>query len=292
MTKHESLVITKKIEQHYQRACFAEIEALKPGNVHVFADGHGMQVQDFIKSAEASAAVISQPGLALGQRIYQSVDATWQTVGCNTNLGIILLCAPIIQALLQQPLAVDAENLTNQLSQVLTQTTKIDANWLFKAIKRANPGGLGQSDAHDVNDEATVTLLEAMQYSAEKDMIALQYSSNFSAIIHNGLPQYQQALSRAERSAWAITELYLYWLSRYPDSHIMRKFDLNTAQQVQAEALVHYNAFSVQQKPNQYLSALMTFDASLKKRNINPGTSADLTVATLFLSDCINAISI
>lgn len=288
MANNGPAMLPKKIKQHYRDACFAEIEALKPGNVHIFADGHGMQVQDFIKSAELSSAAIAQAGLGLGERIYQSVHATWEGVGCNTNLGIILLCAPIIQSQLQQSAASNPENLQQQLSQMLAMTTQVDAAWLFKAIKRANPGGLGQSDEHDVNDEAACTLLEAMQYSAEKDLIALQYSNGFLTVINEGLPQYQQALSRLERSAWAVTELYLYWLSHYPDSHIVRKHDLNIAQVVQAEALTHYDAFLQSKNPNQYLSALLAFDQSLKSRKINPGTSADLTVATIFLYNCKN----
>ena len=45
--------------QKYTNACMAELTALKPGNVHLFADGHGMLVQDFIKSAEVSAPFFS-----------------------------------------------------------------------------------------------------------------------------------------------------------------------------------------------------------------------------------------
>lgn len=286
MANDDLIALSKKLEQHYRNACFAEIEALKPGNVHLFADGHGMQVQDFIISADVSSAAISQLDVDLGERIYQSVDATWQAVGCNTNLGIILLCAPIIQSLLQSPLKNNEESLQNQLTKILAATTQLDAAWLFKAIQRASPAGLGHSEAHDVNEAARCTLLEAMQFSAEKDLIALQYSNGFSTIVNEGLPQYQQALSRLERSAWAVTELYLYWLSHYPDSHIVRKHDFNTAQQVQSEALMHYKAFLQLKTSNRYVSELLAFDQFLKAREINPGTSADLTVATLFMYKC------
>ncbi|MEE9332318.1 MAG: triphosphoribosyl-dephospho-CoA synthase [Methylophilaceae bacterium] len=284
MTNDDSLTLPKKLERHYKNACLAEIEALKPGNVHVFADGHGMQVQDFIKSAAVSAVAISQPGLGLGERIYQSVDATWQAVGCNTNLGIILLCAPIIQSFLQPA----SKSVRNQLIQVIVGTTRVDAEWLFSAIQRANPAGLGRADSHDVNEVAQCTLLEAMQSSAEKDFIALQYSNGFLTIFDEGLPQYQQALLHFKSSAWAVTELYLYWLSHYPDSHIVRKYGLETAKQVQVEALAHYDAFKKQSNPKQYFSALLTFDQTLKARGINPGTSADLTVSSILMHACVN----
>ena len=90
----------QEISQLFKSACVAELAALKPGNVHIFADGHGMTIQDFVKSAEAVSAVIAQPDLSLGQRIFLSVEATHKAVACNTNLGIILLCAPLIHAVI------------------------------------------------------------------------------------------------------------------------------------------------------------------------------------------------
>ncbi len=284
MMNNDTVTTSEMLAKYYKNACLAEIEAIKPGNVHVFADGHGMQVQDFIQSAEVSAIAISNPDLTLGERIYQSVDATWQAVGCNTNLGIILLAAPIIQCRLQSR----AQPLAQQLDQLLSSTTIEDADWVFKAIVRANPAGLGQSDEHDVNHQAKGTLLAAMQASAEKDLIALQYSNGFFNILNEGLPQYQEALSRLGNAAWAVTALYLYWLSHHLDSHIVRKHNLKLAQQVQQQAALHYEAFNSIENPKRYFAALFAFDQDLKREGINPGTSADLTVATIFAHAAAN----
>jgi triphosphoribosyl-dephospho-CoA synthase len=273
--------LSQQFAQVYKVACLAEIEAIKPGNVHIFSDGHGMRVEDFIQSAVASSAVIAQAGLTLGERIYQSVEATWQAVDCNTNLGIILLCSPIIQAALLPP----TTNFRQQLSQVLSSTTKADAEWVFKAIQKASPAGLGQVAEHDVNNAADCTLLEAMKASADIDFIAQQYANDFLNVIEEGLPHYQEALTRWSRPAWATTLLYLYWLSHYPDSHIQRKYGQEMAEQIQQEATEHYTAMHSQENPKQYLPQLFTFDESLKSRGINPGTSADLTVAALLLQN-------
>ncbi len=261
----------------YQQACLAEVEAIKPGNVHVFADGHGMQVQDFIESAEVSAIAISQADLSLGERIYQGVAATWEAVACNTNLGIILLCAPIIQCRLQYA----EQPLQTHLPKMLKSTTVTDAEWLFKAILRANPAGLGQSDTHDVHGPARASLLTVMEAAASRDLIALQYSNGFFNILTEGVPHYQAAVKRLDNAAWAVTEVYLYWLSHHLDSHIVRKHGVAQAEQVQSEAKVHYEAYQQRTNPKLYLKALLTFDAQLKATGINPGTSADLTVATL-----------
>ena len=82
----------------YIEACLAELDAPKPGNVHRFAPGHRMEVKDFIRSAEASAAPIAAKGARVGRRVRAAVEATLLAVGQNTNLGIILLCAPLAAA--------------------------------------------------------------------------------------------------------------------------------------------------------------------------------------------------
>ena len=89
---------SEQLAQAYKNACMAELQALKPGNVHVFSDGHGMTIHDFIKSADVSADIITRPDSSVGERIYFAVEATQNAVGLNTNLGLILLCAPLIHA--------------------------------------------------------------------------------------------------------------------------------------------------------------------------------------------------
>lgn len=266
------------LAQAFKAACMAELEALKPGNVHIFADGHGMTVQDFIDSADAVSEVIAQPNLTLGQRILLSVQATQDAVKMNTNLGMILLCAPLIQA----KLIVTGTGLQANIHGVLGGTTMEDTEACFAAIRLANPAGLGESAQHDVNQPADCTLLQAMQLAVNQDSIARQYTNNF-ADVFDGLAYYQKALSKWQRPAWAATALYLHFLSRFLDSHIVRKQGETIAKLVQNEAIEHATEFNKAFNPKNYQSALMTFDAALKKRGLNPGTSADLTVASLFL---------
>ena len=279
--------LSSHLARIYQAACLAEVEALKPGNVHIFADGHGMTVQDFMHSAEVSASLIACPHLGLGKRIFRSVEATRDAVGCNTNLGIILLCAPMIQAALLPQTATLMQRLLN----VLQNTTQADAEFLFKAIQMANPAGLGQAEKHDVHQASDCTLLAAMQAAAHKDLIGLQYANGFGQIWQEGLPRYQAALARWERPAWAATSLYLYWLSHYPDSHIARKYGITVALKIQDEMRLHDQAFLALENPKHYFSRLLELDQSLKRRLINPGTSADLTVVTIFAHHCCHLLA-
>lgn len=265
------------LAQAFKAACMAELEALKPGNVHIFADGHGMTVQDFIASADAVSEVIAQPDLTLGERILRSVQATQDAVKMNTNLGMILLCAPLIQA----KLITHGTGLQANIFAVIKGSNIEDAEASFAAIRLANPAGLGAADAHDVHQPAECTLQQAMQQAASQDSIARQYT-NYFADVFDGLAYYQKALVKWQRPAWAATALYLHFLSSFLDSHIVRKQGETIAKLVQNEAIEHTTEFNKAFNPKNYQSALMAFDAALKKRGLNPGTSADLTVATLF----------
>ena len=269
---------SEQLANVFNAACMAELEALKPGNVHIFSDGHGMTVQDFIASAEAASEIITQPNLSLGERILRSVQATQNAVKMNTNLGMILLCAPIIQAKLNT----HGTGLQANIHGVLVNTTVEDAEACFAAIRLAKPAGLGSSDVHDVQQPADCTLQTAMQQAADFDSIARQYSNHF-ADVFDGVTYYQKMLNCWQRPAWAATALHLHFMSSFLDSHIARKQGETMAKLVQNEAAEHAHEFAKNFNPKNYQSALMTFDAALKKRGLNPGTSADLTVASLFL---------
>jgi len=255
----------------------AELTALKPGNVHIFADGHGMVVQDFIKSAEVVAAVIAQPDLAVGQRILASVEATWKAVGCNTNLGIILLAAPLIQAAMLD----STSGLQANLYQVLNNLTVHDAELAYQAIKVASPGGLGEADQHDVHHPPDITLLEAMQVAQNRDMIARQYASGYADIFGFGLDRYQKMISQWQNESWAVTSIFLGFLATFNDSHIARKYGDTKAEAIKNEAFLHDQAMASLQNPKLYQRALLQYDGELKMLKVNPGTSADMTVATV-----------
>jgi triphosphoribosyl-dephospho-CoA synthase len=264
-------------------ACMGELQALKPGNVHVFADGHGMNIDDFIKSADASAAVIAAAKASVGERIFNAVQATQNAVGLNTNLGLILLCAPLIHAALN---ADKALNFQQRLDLTLSQLTVDDAKLAAAAIVLAKPAGLGEADSHDVHDQPDVSLLEMMAAAQHRDRIAWQYAHAYADIMLFGLARYDEALAKWQNAAWATTALYLGFLTHEPDSHIVRKYGSQLAAEIMLEAQAIDLDYWATSNPKLMQKKLLAWDASLKKRNINPGTSADLTVACL-LASCL-----
>jgi triphosphoribosyl-dephospho-CoA synthase len=276
----------ERIAAAFRSACADELAALKPGNVHAYAEGHRMTVADFRRSADVAALPLTAAGGGLGRRIRDAVVATRAAVGQNTNLGILLLCAPLAAAA-EQPAA--ARDLRAALRATLADADPEDAREVFAAIALAAPGGLGEAPAHDVRAPARVTLAVAMAAAAERDSIARAWTDGFAAIFETGLPVLRKAAAAGLARSWATTRVHLTFMARWPDSHILRKHGPALAASVRVEAEAALARLRAASSPEAAVPALIAWDADLKSRGINPGTSADLTVATLF-ADRLEAI--
>jgi triphosphoribosyl-dephospho-CoA synthase len=266
------------IARSFLDACLAELDALKPGNVHRLGDGHRMTVADFVASAEAAAPLIGRKSLSVGKRIRLAVEATRAAVKQNTNLGIVLLAAPLAGAALDRR----SGDFQSRLRRVLQELSVDDAREAYRAIRETNPGGLGEAPAHDVRSEPEVTLFEAMRAAEARDRIAWNYTHDFADIFTLGLKWLAHARERWSDPAWATTRVYLGFLAHVPDTLIERKFGERIAARVREEARPIESSLTETSSPEAMTAPLAAFDRALKERGLNPGTSADLTVATLF----------
>ncbi len=268
------------IEAWFLASCHEELDALKAGNVHRFSAGHGMEVAHFEAAAAAAAPRLCAAGARVGERIEAAVEASVAATGLNTNLGILLLCAPLAAA------AERGGALRPALQAVLDGLTQADAASTFRAITRASPGGLGRAAEHDVAAPPTVTLREAMAAAAARDRIARQYAGGFDDIFEIGLPRLAAVPPDARAEA-----VHLRFMAAFPDSHILRKFGPEVAGDVQDEAARVEAAVPWHASAEQRRAPLAAFDSALKSRGLNPGTSADLTVASLFAGRLTGLIS-
>lgn len=255
--------------------CELDVRAFKPGNVSRASPGHGMTAEHFVQSARAIAEPLTRDGATVGERILDSVTATRAAVQCNTNLGIILLLAPLVQAALWPTPLTD---LRVRLAPVLHGLSGDDAERAFAAIRLASPGGLGESKQHDVREPASADLGTAMQQAAGRDRIARQYATGYEDIFGFGVPLAEMALHRHDDENWAAVDVFLGLLEQWPDTHIVRKHGPDVANEVSLAARRIRTAF-LATSPAAAMPMLLEFDASLKDRGINPGTSADFTVA-------------
>jgi len=277
-----------------QLACLLEVSAPKPGNVSPgrhFADA---RYEDFLASAAAIGGPLSAAGTQpIGVTILLSIAATARRVRSNTNLGIVLLLAPLARAadLARLELGISgavgstdfARILRGSVQSVLEATTVDDARNVYTAIRLAAPGGLGQVPAEDVAGEPTVTLLEAMRLAADRDAIAREYATGFEITFERGVPALERA--RRDKLSWddAVVETYLTLLAAGPDTHILRRAGLPLATEVSQLAQRALAAGGVRSPAGR--DAIEVMDRTLRDphHTANPGTTADLTAAAIFV---------
>lgn len=268
----------RPLARMYVDACDLELQALKPGNVSIFGQGHGMCCGDFAESARLSAPILVNLQWSLGERIFRAVSVTQERVGCNTNLGILLLCAPLLQAAWTVRPGV---RLRDALLGVLQATDVEDARWVYRAIRLAAPAGLGVSREHDISREPQVALLKAMGAAAGRDRIAYQYTSYFADVFDFALPWLRKRHSVCGTEAGAVTDVFMLLLASCPDTHVERKFGSRRALELSARAGELMEQLLQSDSAEDRERVLLEEDARLKAEGVNPGTTADLIVATL-----------
>lgn len=262
-------------------ACLLEVSAPKPGNVTRFADFSDTRYIDFLTSAAVMGLVLSKAArTATGSLILELVRETHRLVGRNTNLGIALLFAPLAKAALLG----GRRSLRAHLRTVLASLTPTNGRKVYEAIRLANPGGLGGVEEFDVRTtRGKVPLLEAMRSAMERDSIAREYTTNFEITFTIGAPALEGLISASGDAEASIVQTYLTLLSRIPDSLIARKCGDREARRVseQAKAILEVGgAFSANGRRR-----LAQWDRILRRKGnrLNPGTTADLTAAALFV---------
>jgi triphosphoribosyl-dephospho-CoA synthase len=259
-----------------QLACTLEVLARKPGNVHRFRDFEDLTLTDFLASAAASAPVLdSAAELGVGATVLKAVGRTRQLTSTNTNLGILLLLAPLA--------AVPASfTLQAGIEGVLRILTIADSRAAYQAIRLAQPGGLGRADEQDLGQEPSLALRQIMELAADRDLIARQYVNGFQEVLQLGVPALAEGLSRGWPIEEAIILCQLRLLAAHPDSLIARKRgpeEARAASQRAADLLA-----LGWPEGDRSQQALAEFDTWLRAvgHQRNPGTTADLVTASLF----------
>lgn len=262
-----------------QLACVLEASAEKPGNVTPSHDFGDTSYEDMLRSGIALGPELGGAGeRSVGATVLAAVRASRDAAGANTNLGIALLLAPLARAALMDG------PLRERLADVLRTLTVDDARNAYEAIRLSGAGGLGEPVEHDVRDEPGVTLLEAMTAAEQRDTIASEYVTDYSVTFELGLPALADALGDGLRPRDAVVELALRLLAEVPDTLIARKRGAEAAGRVSVGARDVLSAGGVRSAGGR--SALAALDASLRQDGnaLNPGTTADLVTAVLFVA--------
>jgi triphosphoribosyl-dephospho-CoA synthase len=260
-----------------------EVAAAKPGNISPTHDFPDTTYADMVRSALALGGVFTRRRARrrrVGQLIADGVRATARVADTNTNLGIVLLFAPLVRAEASRQ---GNEELRAATVRTLAELDIDDASAAFAAIARAEPGGLGEAPEHDVRSPARVSLRDAMAAAADRDSIASEYATGYAIVFETGLRLLDRALRDGLSTLQAIASLYIGLLATHPDTLIARKAGAAAAQAVSAAA----------REVRDGTTSPAEFEARLRwgDNNLNPGTTADL-VAAILLAALLSGIAL
>jgi triphosphoribosyl-dephospho-CoA synthase len=259
---------------HAQMACVWEATARKPGNVHRFRDFADTTYLDFIASAAAIGPVFATER-AVGEIVLAGVRATRLVAPANTNLGILLLLAPLA-------VAESGSDLRAGVESVLASLTIRDASQAYEAIRLVNPGGLGEVEEGDVSGEPDRGLRELMALAADRDAVARQYAEGYRDVFDVGIPASRDGLARTGHLEGGIIAAHLVLMSRFPDTLIARKLGFAEARESATRAGEVLAAGWPDTAAGR--ARCRELDAWLRERGNarNPGATADLIAACLF----------
>lgn len=296
--------------QSAQLAMILEVSAYpKPGNVHRTADFKDTKYEHFLASAVAvlpqlqkaatmgikvALTEIKPSQVGIGALIKGGIVETsrWQRGG-NTNLGILTLIIPLVTATTYTFVKdKDFKKLRGNIKSFIESTTSIDAVNFYEAIKIAKPGGLGKTDYLDVTDPDSikqimmqkVSLYEIFEKASNYDNIAGEWITSYNITFEIGYPYLQGVYKETGDVNIAIIHTFLKILSAIPDTLIIRKTNLATAQKISEKAKQILDMGGLTTKRGAKL--LWEFDKMLREKGnkLNPGTTADLTTSSLMVA--------
>ncbi|MBI1336985.1 MAG: triphosphoribosyl-dephospho-CoA synthetase [Phycisphaera sp.] len=261
-----------------QIACAAEVCAAKAGNVHPGAAFEDVTWVEFMTSALVIEPILDRVSeIGVGRAVWECVKATRDAVGVNTNLGMVLLLAPLCAVPREQ-------DMHTGIAQVLCALDSEDAGYVYDAIRLASPGGIGVVKDGDVSAPPASSLMQAMRWAQDRDAVARQYTTSFADVMERLTPALVTRCVKGQSVDTAIVGCHLEQLAHEPDSLIVRKCGMKTALQAQRMAADVLDAgWSSGEASKTRFDELDRYLRADGHRR-NPGTSADLVTAALYVA--------
>ena len=293
-------VESKDIAKLAQLASVLEVSGWpKPGNVHRTRNYDDMVFQDFIISGVVIGNIMEELAnqakeiddlskAELGKYILQAVSETDKWISTNTNLGIMMMCIPIAAA---AAISDGFDEIQENVGRLMDATTVDDAVNLYDAINIADAGGMGDQEEFDVMSEKAKdelrannqTMYDVLEISAGWDRLANELTNKMPVCFEIGFPTFRDFLATCDdedvvNKATVLT--FMTILSQIPDTLISRKYGDEIAESVskKAEGILQFK------DDDSFVEKLLEFDDYLYENKYNPGTTADLTAASIFLS--------
>jgi triphosphoribosyl-dephospho-CoA synthase len=122
-----------------------------------------------------------------------------------------------------------------------------------------------------------------MRLAAPRDTVAAEYLRGFAVTFELGLAGLRRALRRGFGLLDAIAQTHLELMARVPDTLIARKAGAAAAARVAARARAVVRAGGLATRRGRAAARRLDRDLRRHGNRLNPGTSADLVAAALFV---------
>ena len=252
----------------------------KPGNVDRERDLADLHFEQFL-----AGAVGARPGLAraadgasFGEAFETAVAGMRRQNGGNTQFGCLLLLVPLVAATVRA----DGDVPTRETVRTVCRATTVDdAAAFYRAFELVDvavadpPAGMEPLDVRRGADavptlrEREVTLWTLVTDAADHDGNAREWTEGF--------PRTFRAAARIEADDGPVTDraarAFLDLLAEAPDTLVETQHGTAVAEEIQARAAEIDG-----------LTAAREWADELVARGVNPGTTADITAAALYVA--------
>ena len=240
----------------------------KPGNVDRCHDYPDTRLEHFLASTLFARQALEEAETGtgrIGEIIKHAVRDTNCHSGGNTHFGAFILLIPLVYGG-DIPGAIRA----------IEKTDVSDAVAFYKAFALTSVR-MNVTDDLDVHDPHTLTmirdrdmtLLDVMRHSAANDMVAREWVTGFR-LTRRGADLLRQSGPGRQ----AIVNTFLTLLVSEPDTFIIKKHGATVAQETMLAAREVLDG----------KRSLEDFDAECIERGINPGSTADIIIASIFIA--------
>ena len=272
----------------------------KPGNVHRTQDFDDMIFEDFLISGIVTGDLMKKASergkkykddysmhkIRLGEIIKEAVLETDRWIGNNTNLGIVILLTPLSAA---AGMSSDVHELRKNVGKVMKATTSKDAVNLYDAINAADAGGMGEQKELDVTDaeargriiKEDISMFKVFEMSAKWDLLSRELTTGMPVTFETGFPTFKEIKASYGLNK-ATVQTFLTILAQNPDTLISRKYGIDAAKIVSADADSVLQNGGILNAHGEIL--IHQFDKQLLKNKFNPGTTADITAASIMIA--------
>ena len=255
----------------------------KPGNVDRCHDFIDATFQQFSVSAVSSYPVFKKAGAGeerIGRLLLEAVESrrAWNILG-NTHFGSLTLMIPLAMA--AGECGGDLDRLQRTLARTLRDSSVEDAVHFYASFRLAR-ARVTEVEEFSLKDPASserlrfrgLTLLELMALSKGHDLIAREWSTEFERCFRLSISIRRNVAAAGMNDG--VVKTYLQALSAVPDSLVQAKFGPEKAEQVRVMA-----GLALEDKT---MAAVYELDRRLLAEDVNPGSTADLIAAALFIA--------